>query len=45
MLNTSIGVAFYPEHGSNINDLMHNADEAMYYIKRSGKNGYQVFSQ
>ncbi|OCH23814.1 diguanylate cyclase [Aliivibrio sp. 1S128] len=45
MLNTSIGVAFYPEHGSNINDLMHNADEAMYYIKRSGKNGYQVFSR
>ncbi|MGF1808009.1 GGDEF domain-containing protein, partial [Aliivibrio sifiae] len=44
MLNTSIGVAFYPEHGSNINDLMHNADEAMYYIKRSGKNGFQIFN-
>ncbi|MGF1906894.1 diguanylate cyclase domain-containing protein [Aliivibrio salmonicida] len=44
MLNTSIGVAFFPEHGTNINDLMHNADEAMYYIKRSGKNGFQIFS-
>ena len=43
-LSTSIGIAFFPEHGGCINDLMHNADASMYEIKRSGKNGFQVFS-
>ncbi len=42
-LSTSIGIAFFPEHGRSINDLMHNADAAMYDIKRSGKNGFKVF--
>lgn len=42
-LSNSIGVAFFPEHGSGINDLMHNADAAMYDIKRSGKNAFKVF--
>lgn len=45
ILNTSIGVAYYPEHGTSINDLMHNADEAMYYIKRSGKNGFHIYNK
>lgn len=42
-LSTSIGIAFFPEHGGCINDVMHNADAAMYDIKRSGKNGFKVF--
>lgn len=43
-LSTSIGIAFFPEHGGCINDVMHNADAAMYDIKRSGKNGFKIFS-
>lgn len=43
-LSTSIGVAFFPEHGNCINDLMHNADAAMYDIKRSGKNDFKIFT-
>ena len=42
-LSTSIGVAFFPDHGTCINTVMHNADAAMYEIKRSGKNGFKVF--
>lgn len=42
-LSTSIGIAFFPEHGTSINDVMHNADAAMYEIKRSRKNGYKIF--
>lgn len=43
-LYSSVGIAFYPEHGTNMNDLIHNADVAMYNIKRSGKDGCRVFS-
>ncbi|MDD9194418.1 sensor domain-containing diguanylate cyclase [Aliivibrio sp. S3MY1] len=42
-LSTSIGIAFFPEHGGCINDVMHNADAAMYEIKRSGKNSFKIF--
>lgn len=41
-ITTSIGVATYPQDGTNANALIHNADSAMYEIKRSGKNGYRI---
>ena len=34
----SAGVAFFPEHGANIRDLMHAADEALYAAKNGGRN-------
>ena len=42
--SASIGVALYPDHGSNESDLMNNADMAMYEAKSSGRNTIQVFS-
>lgn len=36
----SIGLAVYPQHGSLRQALLHQADEAMYAVKRGGKNGY-----
>ena len=39
-LGVSIGMASYPRHGRNRRELMHAADEAMYWVKRNGKNGY-----
>lgn len=36
----SIGLAVYPRHGSLRQALLHQADEAMYAVKRGGKNGY-----
>lgn len=38
--NISLGIAFYPEHGSKMNVLVERADEAMYKAKKLGrKNG------
>lgn len=35
----SIGIALSSRHGSEINELMRRADEAMYRVKQSGRNG------
>ncbi len=45
-LTTSIGVAFGgvgPTAGPSTNELLRDADAAMYTAKQSGKGGYQVF--
>lgn len=44
-INTSIGIAKFPEHGVDSESLVKNADTAMYYAKRSGKNRYALFSE
>ncbi|MCI5124794.1 MAG: sensor domain-containing diguanylate cyclase [Candidatus Electrothrix sp. AR5] len=36
-IQTSIGIALYPDHGTNTEDLLHHADNAMYAAKRMGK--------
>jgi diguanylate cyclase (GGDEF)-like protein len=36
----SIGVAMYPEDATEPEKLLRSADEAMYQVKRAGKNGY-----
>jgi len=43
-VGASIGVAMYPEGGDTVEQLIQNADIAMYHIKGRGKNGYQFFS-
>ena len=40
VISASIGIAFYPDHGEDKDQLIKLADEAMYQIKKSGKNGY-----
>jgi diguanylate cyclase (GGDEF)-like protein len=40
VVGASIGIALYPNHGEDINQLIKLADEAMYRIKNSGKNGF-----
>ncbi|MFO7832203.1 MAG: EAL domain-containing protein [Desulfuromonadaceae bacterium] len=37
LLSASIGVAFYPDDGIEINDLMRRADAAMYRSKKKGR--------
>lgn len=41
-ITTSIGVATYPDNGTDASTLIQNADGAMYEAKRSGKNRYRV---
>ena len=40
VMSCSIGVAIYPETGMDYNELFERSDEAMYYVKKHGKNGY-----
>lgn len=37
-VSSSIGIAFAPEHGSTFEQLYQKADEALYHVKRTGKN-------
>jgi diguanylate cyclase (GGDEF)-like protein/PAS domain S-box-containing protein len=39
----SIGIALYPEDGDTPEELLRNADIAMYQTKSQGKNGYLEF--
>lgn len=41
---TSIGIAIFPDDGETGDELLKNADVAMYYAKRKGGNSYQYFS-
>ncbi|MFT3848205.1 MAG: EAL domain-containing protein [Propionivibrio sp.] len=43
-ISCSVGIAVYPEHGTDIETLMRNADAAMYQAKFSGRNNAQFFS-
>ncbi|MFH2045975.1 MAG: EAL domain-containing protein [Pseudomonadota bacterium] len=43
-VTASIGVAVYPNDAEKADDLLKNADIAMYYAKDQGKNNYKLFS-
>ncbi|MCR9192141.1 MAG: EAL domain-containing protein [Gammaproteobacteria bacterium] len=43
-INTSIGIAIYPDAGKTITELVKNADSAMYHAKNSGRGNYQYFT-
>ena len=41
----SIGIAVYPEDGSDVETLLKHSDAAMYCAKDSGRGNYQFFSR
>lgn len=43
-VSSSIGIAMYPNHGSEEKLLIKNADTAMYRAKQSGRNNFQFFT-
>lgn len=43
-ITASIGIAIFPEHGKNLQDLLINADIAMLHSKYYGRNTYTIFS-
>ncbi|MDO9387480.1 MAG: EAL domain-containing protein [Thiobacillus sp.] len=42
-LTTSLGIAYYPEHAADADDLVARADIAMYQAKGAGKNTWRVY--
>ena len=42
-VGASIGMALYPEDGTNLTELMKHADTAMYAAKSAGRNTYRFF--
>lgn len=46
IINTcSVGISIYPDDGKTTNELIKNADIAMYRAKELGRNNYQFFTQ
>ncbi len=43
-MSASIGIALFPDDGSNAEELIKNADAAMYLAKQSERNTYQFFT-
>lgn len=43
-ISASIGISIYPEDASSGQEMMKNADLAMYRVKQSGKANYQFYS-
>lgn len=44
-VKTSIGISLYPEHGDTAENLIKNADTAMYKSKEISGNSYHFFSE
>ncbi|MGB3366623.1 MAG: diguanylate cyclase [Acidaminobacteraceae bacterium] len=43
-VNSSIGIAIYPDDGLDSNRLLKNSDSTMYEVKGNGKGGYRFFN-
>lgn len=44
-LTASIGISIYPNDGTDANQLLQNADAAMYQAKEDGKNTYHFYTK
>ncbi len=43
-IHFSVGISLFPADSMDVNQLVRNADLAMYSVKNAGKNGYQLFN-
>ncbi|WP_280771184.1 histidine kinase N-terminal 7TM domain-containing diguanylate cyclase [Salipaludibacillus daqingensis] len=44
-IHISMGISLSPNHGNDLETLIHKADQAMYQMKHNGKNGYHIYSK
>jgi PAS domain S-box-containing protein len=43
-ITVSIGIALYPDDGTDVDDLLKNAEKAMRHTKNEGKNNFHFYS-
>ncbi|QNO15967.1 EAL domain-containing protein [Alkalicella caledoniensis] len=43
-ISLSAGIVTYPDHGSNFDALLKNADSAMYAVKENGKDNFGLYT-
>jgi diguanylate cyclase (GGDEF)-like protein len=44
-VSCSVGISIFPEHGTDTETLIKNADRAMYSAKESGRDGFRFFTE
>lgn len=44
-ISTSIGIAIYPDTSKDMDELITNADTAMYDAKQDGRNNYKIYQK
>jgi diguanylate cyclase (GGDEF)-like protein/PAS domain S-box-containing protein len=44
-VSTSIGITVFPRDGTEVDELLKNADIAMYRVKQEGRNGHQFYRE
>ena len=44
-ISASVGIAVFPDDGTDANTLLKYSDTAMYHAKEAGRNNYKFFSQ
>ena len=44
-IKMSVGISLYPNDGASANELLKNADAAMYKAKENGRNGYYFYNE
>ncbi|MEW7979088.1 MAG: EAL domain-containing protein [Candidatus Sedimenticola endophacoides] len=44
-ISASMGISVYPKDGDDVNELLRNADAAMYRAKEAGRNTYQYYTR
>ena len=44
-VSLSIGISIYPDHGTELEQLLKYADIAMYQVKEAGRKNYMVYDQ
>lgn len=44
-LSCSIGIALYPDDGLSMDDLIKNADSAMYHVKERGRSDFRFYQR
>jgi diguanylate cyclase (GGDEF)-like protein/PAS domain S-box-containing protein len=44
-VSCSVGISIFPEHGTDVETLIKNADAAMYCAKEGGRNNFRFFTE